>query len=83
MAIDETKMFPRKKDIEDAIESLGIHVDACNAVSAMTNAKRVGGLIDLSQSLRKISPAEAMDYHEKSNQIIRKFDDKCSCTFKT
>lgn len=26
--IDE-KMFPRKKDIEEAIESLDIHVDAC------------------------------------------------------
>lgn len=76
-------VFPDKKDIEDAIESLEISVDACSAVFAMINAKRVGGLIDTSKSLRKISPDEAMDYHNKSNQIIRKFDDKCSCTFKS
>lgn len=75
-------MFPDKKDIEEAITSLDIHVDACSAVNMATNAKRVGGLIDLSQSLKKISSNEAMDYHKKANQIIRKFDDKCSCTFK-
>ncbi len=75
-------MFPDKKDIEEVIESLKIHVDACSVVSAMTNAKRVGGLIDTSRSLNKISKDEAMNYHNKSNQIIRKFDDRCSCTFK-
>lgn len=75
-------MYPDKKDIEEAIESLNIHVDACMAVNTAIYAKRIGGLIDSSQLLKKISPDEAMDYHKKANQIIRKFDDKCSCTFK-
>jgi len=75
-------MFPDKKDIEEAIVSLDIHVDACMAANTAIQAKRVGGLIDVSQSLRKISRDEAMDYHKRASQIIRKFDDKCSCTFK-
>ena len=75
-------MFPDNQDIEEAIASLDIHVDACRAVNIATHAKRVGGLIDLSQSLKKLSPNEAMDYHKIADQIIRKFDDKCSCTFK-
>lgn len=74
--------FPTKKDIEKAIESLEIHVDACSATSTMLHAKRIGGLIDAAQSNRNISKDEATEYHNKSNQIIRKFDDKCSCTFK-
>lgn len=75
-------MFPTKKDIEEAITSLGIHVDACSAVTTMMHAKRIGGLIDSARSMRNISKDEEMDYHNKSNQIIRKFDDKCTCTFK-
>lgn len=76
-------VFPTKKDIEEAITSLEIHVDACSAVTTMMHAKRIGGLIDAAQSMRNISKDEATNYHNKSNQIIRKFDDECSCTFKT
>ena len=75
-------VYPTKKDIEEALTSLDIHVNACKAVTAMLHSKRIGAMIDAAQSMRHISKDEDTDYHNKSNQIIRKFDNKCSCSFK-
>ena len=75
-------VFPTKKDIENTIKSLEIHVDACAEYDVVMTSKRIGGLIAMSESSGYISKDEAKDCHNKANQIIRKFRETCSCTHK-
>ena len=75
-------VYPTKKDIDEAIESLSINVDVCSEWGVPINAKRVGGVIQLAESSKHITKDEAKYYHDKSNELIRKFKDTCSCTHK-
>ena len=63
-------MYPVKKDIEEGIESLRIHLRALQFYSTMMTMKRLSGMIENAWCKKKISPDEYGKYHKEINDII-------------